>query len=1189
LEDIEIILVDDGSTDNSKAILQRYLECDKRIILISNSHSSGNSGIPRNQALARATGEFVAFVDSDDWIEQNMLSDLYKEATISCADIVVSTGFYRELTDGTTEAVNTKNYNFGAATQPNRKILFLNPHFPIVWLRIYRMNFIREQNIKFGETKTSADLPFSFKALFMANSIASVSGIYYHYRFDRPGSTIDKRKGAGAFELFDSYETLVDFLVKKGAYEEFIPYLIHKAIGDFHYNLRFLSKEFTERFTLAMAHFVSNHKKHIENSNIYGEKNTKVLKDLYNLINNGKYARGVCADQKINNVSVRPLVSIIVPAYNSATYIEKCLLSLMSQSLTSIEIVVVNDGSIDNTSQTIKSLMKKDRRIKLIDCSSSSGSPGGARNLALAFATGVYIGFVDSDDWVEVNMFEILYAKAKKIGADIVSAGAFFREYREQYHKKCEKVIVSYPEIEASQGNHKKLFDGKYLANIWNRIYRREFIKKEGIYFPHIYVSEDLCFSIVAYGLSEKTSGVNECLYHWLYNRPDSTTERRTGIIGFSAISNYHKVISYFQMYGLFDKFKPNIMHKMQNSLFYTYERMTKSYQSAYLAEMATLLKPYVNYFDFSLFNDKELSRFSQLQLINNRTDCLASIVVPTDGKGTTERTLLLDSESVVKGMPLMAATITEPACLETKKYSVLAINAARDIEIQRYTNLLWGGQQKAAVEQLNRIINSASYSPAQRYKAAIKLGQWLAFIKDFAASEKLFLKAAHFVPSKRNSKELGMLLGFLYFSQGLNDKAKAAFEIIKSEEVDTDVILARINLIREDQARLDRINQVYENFKLKTIELHNPQLPLSLTNLCARKTTSSLPDLGKVSVIMPVYCAENYVENAIRSVCNQTYHNLEIIIVDDCSTDSTFDLIKEIAQSDSRVIPVRMNQNSGAYAARNHGLNFASGAFIATHDSDDWSHPQKIEKQLEALYSNSELMGVMTHWVRVSPDLYFTTGWRLTHNIIEWSHSSFLCRKEVHEQLGRWETVRVGADTEFISRVESFYGKGSIRKILASVPLAFALDAETTLTRNQDTHVATVFFGLRHYYREISRYCHSNANSKSSIANKMAVIPQELLNKNYVYPSCDLHITGDFRLPETVMVVRKICKENNDRLIVAVTHTPDSKVKLGGDKHYDGFQFCDQFFELIQHPRIQIALPTAAIDAKEKINLNEL
>ena len=112
-------------------------------------------------------------------------------------------------------------------------------------------------------------------------------------------------------------------------------------------------------------------------------------------------------------------VSIIVPIYNVEKYLSKCLDSLVNQTLADIEIIIVNDGSPDNSYKIVKDYLKKyPDKIKYYE--KSNGGQGSARNLGLTKATGEYVGYVDSDDYVNLTMYEKMYQKAKKTDADIV-------------------------------------------------------------------------------------------------------------------------------------------------------------------------------------------------------------------------------------------------------------------------------------------------------------------------------------------------------------------------------------------------------------------------------------------------------------------------------------------------------------------------------------------------------------------------------------------------------------------------------------------------------------------------------------------------------------------------------------------------------------------------------------------------
>nr|MBF0686026.1 glycosyltransferase family 2 protein [Pseudomonas sp.] len=165
-------------------------------------------------------------------------------------------------------------------------------------------------------------------------------------------------------------------------------------------------------------------------------------------------------------------------------------------------------------------------------------------------------------------------------------------------------------------------------------------------------------------------------------------------------------------------------------------------------------------------------------------------------------------------------------------------------------------------------------------------------------------------------------------------------------------------------------VNRIFTASGLIPLERANPSLPPALGNLSCQAHGSA--NLGpQLTVIMPVFNGGAAMAYAIESVLAQTWRNLQLIVVDDCSTDDTFDRVRQIAARDQRVLPLRLESNQGAYAARNAGLQQATGQFITTHDSDDWSHPQKYELLIKTLLGKPELAGAMCHWVRCSNDLY--------------------------------------------------------------------------------------------------------------------------------------------------------------------------------------------------------------------------
>lgn len=181
----------------------------------------------------------------------------------------------------------------------------------------------------------------------------------------------------------------------------------------------------------------------------------------------------------MNNV----LLSVIVPVYNVEQYLSKCLDSLINQTIEDIEIICVNDGSTDNSLEILTNYAQKDKRIKVLNQTNKGQSA--ARNLAISTAAGEYLGFVDSDDWVDLDFFEKLYNAAKKYDADIACAG----------FKRCGKikktVRKSFKEEKIYTDINDKLRLDKIPDHnyIWNKIYKREkwdFVFTEGRYFEDI-------------------------------------------------------------------------------------------------------------------------------------------------------------------------------------------------------------------------------------------------------------------------------------------------------------------------------------------------------------------------------------------------------------------------------------------------------------------------------------------------------------------------------------------------------------------------------------------------------------------------------------------------------------------------------------------------------------------------------
>ena len=205
-------------------------------------------------------------------------------------------------------------------------------------------------------------------------------------------------------------------------------------------------------------------------------------------------------------------LSLIVPVYNVEKYLPKCLESLTNQTLKDIEIICVNDGSMDNSLAILKEFASKDSRIRIID--NQHQGVAKTRNTGIEQSTGEYIGFVDSDDYIDIDFFEKLYNSATKSNSDIAIASIlkhknFFNIYNAKYTKEETAITI--------QDKIKLCEDKKhFFFYAWNKIYHSGFIKENNIKFSEGQIYEDVMFAIKALYYSNKIISVYGTKYHYI-------------------------------------------------------------------------------------------------------------------------------------------------------------------------------------------------------------------------------------------------------------------------------------------------------------------------------------------------------------------------------------------------------------------------------------------------------------------------------------------------------------------------------------------------------------------------------------------------------------------------------------------------------------------------------------------------
>lgn len=257
----------------------------------------------------------------------------------------------------------------------------------------------------------------------------------------------------------------------------------------------------------------------------------------------------------------------------------------------------------------------------------------------------------------------------------------------------------------------------------------------------------------------------------------------------------------------------------------------------------------------------------------------------------------------------------------------------------------------------------------------------------------------------------------------GQHSAARETLSRLRLQKKDPNFFLLQANC--GELAPLVAFNKCFDFFQLSGVQSGGPEFPC---NLIGQAKASSF-DGSLVSVIVPAYNTEKRVGAALRSLLNQTWKNIQIIVVDDASSDGTFAEITRFAKVDARIQVLRQDINSGPYAARQKALSIARGEFVTCLDSDDWAHPERIERQVLPLLKNQRLMATVTDWVRMSDDgvFFVRKSWPLIHH----NPASVMFRKQtVIDRMGGFDLVRAGADSEFYERIKVVFGMKAVRRI---------------------------------------------------------------------------------------------------------------------------------------------------------------
>lgn len=242
-------------------------------------------------------------------------------------------------------------------------------------------------------------------------------------------------------------------------------------------------------------------------------------------------------------------ISVIIPVYNTAEYLPKCLDSVCGQTYKNLEIICVDDGSTDGSGDIAERYAEKDPRVQVIHKANEGESS--ARNVGLQHSTGEYVAFVDCDDWLEANMYEVMISAMKRNRLDMAACGYFW-----ETEEGGQPIGNSYP-VSKEVFGRKELFEYVYIRDryrgvtswIWCKLFHRNILYEDGkllAFDENLRFGADLVFFIKAASNARRICYLETAFYHY-YQRANSTAHTKDLQVAFDIVTAYQRMIDYLR------------------------------------------------------------------------------------------------------------------------------------------------------------------------------------------------------------------------------------------------------------------------------------------------------------------------------------------------------------------------------------------------------------------------------------------------------------------------------------------------------------------------------------------------------------------------------------------------------------------------------------------------------------------
>ena len=485
-KDFEVLMVNDGSTDSSGAICQDFAERDSRFHYFEKEN--GGLSDARNYGLERAKGHYITFLDSDDFLFEDYLENLYHASRLSNSDITI--GGYCRFGDSnfyfyndrfkSDSLVEFKDFQAIQYLDSMLDVTFIT--FSTAWGKLFKRELFSELRFPYG--KYAEDQFLIWKLYMKADKIYVFNGASYVYRMNPSGlSNIFTLKH---LDYIDALEERIK------ATKDIEGIEIQNSFNMYRYVLQRILGQLEEHDYIDEA---------------------KEVREKLELAEQGQYPFLSDEVKEIEVENGGELISIIVPIYNVENYLRMCLDSIEHQTYSNIEVLLINDGSPDSSGEICQEYVARDSRFRYFE--KENGGASDARNYGISHARGEYLSFVDADDWLTYTYVEELYNVAIRTCSDTVVGHYtiynekdrnYYVHIWDDYYEKSytgEELIIELPKLE---------LNGYIYITSWGILFKKELFNN--IKFPKGKVIEDSWTNYKLFFNSKKITYIHKEIYH---------------------------------------------------------------------------------------------------------------------------------------------------------------------------------------------------------------------------------------------------------------------------------------------------------------------------------------------------------------------------------------------------------------------------------------------------------------------------------------------------------------------------------------------------------------------------------------------------------------------------------------------------------------------------------------------------